>query len=131
MRTEGLSINLATVRKQYGLKDGVEALVKHGVRGISPWREHVQAVGTQEAARIIKQNGMTVTGYCRGGLFGGADAAGQQALIDDNKRMIDEGAMIGADCLVMIGGGMAPSSRDIAAARQRYLDGMAAILPHA
>ena len=36
MKTEGLSINLATVRKQYGLKDGVEALVKHGVRGVSP-----------------------------------------------------------------------------------------------
>jgi sugar phosphate isomerase/epimerase len=131
MKTEGLSINLATVRMQYGLKDGVEAYVKHGVRGISPWREHVQAVGVDEAARIIKQNGMKVTGYCRGGLFGSADASGQQALIDDNKRMIDEGAAIGADCLVMIGGGMAPGSRDIKAARGRYLDGMAAILPHA
>jgi sugar phosphate isomerase/epimerase len=131
MKTDGLSINLATVRKQYGLKDGVEALVKHGIRGVSPWREHVQAVGEKEAARIIRSNGMTVTGYCRGGLFGGADAAGQQALIDDNKRMVDEGAAIGADCLVMIGGGMAPGSRDIKAARGRYLDGMAAILPHA
>jgi sugar phosphate isomerase/epimerase len=131
MKTEGLSINLATVRHQFDLKTGVEALVKQGVRGVSPWREHVQAVGPQEAARIIKANGMRVTGYCRGGLFGGADAAGQPALIDDNKRMIDEGAAIGADCLVMIGGGMAPGSRDIAAARGRYLDGMAAILPHA
>ena len=84
-----------------------------------------------EAARIIRHNGMKVTGYCRGGLFGSADAAGQQALIDDNKRMIDEGAAIGADCLVMIGGGLAPGSRDIKAARGRYLDGMAAILPHA
>src|ERR1043165_4640927 len=128
MKTEGLSINLATVRHQYDLKTGVEALVKHGIRGVSPWREHVQAVGQQEAARIIKANGMKVTGYCRGRLFGGGDAAGQ-ALIDDNKRMIDEGAAIGADCLVMIGGGVAPGSRDIKAARQRYLDGMAAILP--
>ena len=104
MKTEGLSINLATVRHQYDLKTGVEALVKHGIRGVSPWREHVQALGEKEAARIIKSNGMTVTGYCRGGLFGGADPAGQQALIDDNKRMIDEGAAIGAECLVMIGG---------------------------
>src|SRR3954454_17647998 len=131
MKTEGLSINLATVRHQYNLKTGIEALVKHGIRGISPWREHVQALGDKEAARIIESNSMRVTGYCRGGLFGGADAAGQQALIDDNKRMIDEGAAIGADCLVMIGGGMAPGSRDIAAARKRYAEGMAAILPHA
>ena len=131
MKTEGLSINLATVRKQYGLKDGVEAFVKHGVRGISPWREHVQAVGPDEAGRILRGNGMTVTGYCRGGLFGAAEAAGQQAIIDDNLRMIDEAAAIGADCIVMIGGGMAPGSRDIKAARGRFADGMAKILPHA
>src|ERR1043165_5300211 len=131
MKTEGLSINLATVRHQYDLKTGVEALVKHGIRGVSPWREHVQAVGEKETARIIQSNGMKVTGYCRGGLFGGADAAGQQALIDDNKRMIDEGAAIGADCLVMIGGGMAPGSRDIKAARGGYLAGMGGVPPPA
>ena len=130
MKTEGLSINLATVRKQFGLKDGVEAYVKHGVRGISPWREHVQAVGTDEAARILRQNGMKVTGYCRGGLFGAA-ASGWQAAIDDNLRMIDEGAAIGADCLVMIGGGLPQGSRDIKAARGRFADGMSQILPHA
>ena len=54
-------------------------MVKHGIRGVSPWREHMQATGIEEAARIIKSNGMKVTGYCRGGLFGAADAAGQQA----------------------------------------------------
>ena len=132
MKTEGLSINLATVRQQFDLKNGVEALVKHGIRGVSPWREHVQAVGMagggahhqverHEGHRLLPRRAVRL----------GADAAGQQALIDDNKRMIDEGAAIGADCLVMIGGGLAPGSRDIKAARGRYLDGMAAILPHA
>ena len=32
MKTDGLSINLATVRQQFGLKDGVEACLKHGVK---------------------------------------------------------------------------------------------------
>src|ERR1043166_331071 len=106
MKTEGLSINLATVRNQYDLKTGVEALVQHGIRGVSPWREHVQAVGAQEAARIIKSTGMTVTGYGGGGRFPAADAAGRKAAIDDNKRMIDEAAAIGADCIILIGGGL-------------------------
>ncbi len=131
MKTEGLSINLATVRQQYGLKDGVAAYVKHGVRGISPWREHVQAVGAKEAGRILRDNGMKVTGYCRGGLFPAADAAGRRAAIDDNLKMIDEAAAIGADCIVMIGGGLPKGSRDIAAARGMFADGMAAVLPHA
>ena len=131
MKTEGLSINLATVRQQFDLKDGVEECLRHGITAISPWRDHIQSTGLDEAARIIKQNGMTVTGYCRGGLFPAADAVGRQAAIDDNKRMIDEAAAIGADCIILIGGGLPKGSRDIKAARQMFADGMASILPHA
>jgi sugar phosphate isomerase/epimerase len=131
MKTEGLSINLGTVREQFDLRGAVEACLKLGITAISPWRDHVQAIGLAEAARIIKQNGMKLTGYCRGGLFPAADAAGRQAAIDDNKRMIDEAAAIGADCIVMIGGGIPKGSRDISAARGMFADGMAAVLPHA
>src|SRR6266850_7969539 len=131
MKTDGLSINLATVRQQFGLKDGIEACLRHGITAISPWRDHIQATGLEEAARMIKSNGMKVTGYCRGGLFPAADAAGRQAAIDDNRRMIDEGAAIGTDCLIMIGGGLPKGSKDIKAARGMFADGMAAILPHA
>src|SRR5881394_3529100 len=131
MKTDGLSINLATVRQQFGLKDGIEACLKHGITAIAPWRDHIQATGLAEAARIIVSNRMKVTGYCRGGLFPAADAAGRQAAIDDNKRMIDEAAAIGADCIILIGGGLPQGSRDLAAARQMFADGMAAILPAA
>ena len=131
MKTDGLSINLATVRQQFGFKDGVEACLRHGITAISPWRDHIQAVGLAEATRIIKSNGLKVTGYCRGGLFPAADAAGRQAAIDLNKEMIDEAAAIGADCIILIGGGMPQGSRDIAGAREMFADGLAAVLPHA
>src|SRR6266516_1528933 len=120
MKTDGLSINLATVRQQFDLKTGVEACLRHGITAISPWRDHVQATGVAEAARIIRSNGLKVTGYCRGGLFAASDAAGRQAAIDDNKTMIDEAAAIGADCIVMIGGGLPKGSRNIKAARQMF-----------
>ena len=58
-------------------------------------------------------DGMRVTGYCRGGLFGAAGREKFQAAVDDNKRMIDEAAAIGAECIVVIGGGLAPGSRDL------------------
>jgi sugar phosphate isomerase/epimerase len=130
MKTEGLSINLATVR-QFDFKAAVDACLKLGITAISPWRDHIQSVGLAEAARIIRSNGLKLTGYCRGGLFTAADAAGRQAAIDDNKKMIDEAAEIGADCIVMIGGGLPPGSRDMKAARQMFADGMAAVLSHA
>ena len=65
---------------------------------------------------MIKANGMRVTGYCRGGMFPAADAAGRLAAIDDNKRAIDEAAALGAECLVLVVGGLPKGSRDIGAA---------------
>ena len=130
MRTEGLSINLATVRK-LTFRDAVDTCVRNGIGVIAPWRDHVTSTGVGEAARMIADNGLKVSGYCRGGLFPAADAAGRRAAIDDNKRMIDEAAAIGADCLVLIGGGLPAGSRDLAGAHQMFADGVAAVLPHA
>jgi sugar phosphate isomerase/epimerase len=131
MRIEGLSLNLATVRRQWTLAEAVEACARLGLAGVAPWRDQVIAAGPAEAARIFKANGMRVTGYCRGGLFPAADAAGRQAAIDDNKRMIDEAAEIAAEGIVVIGGGLPKGSRDLAGARAMFAEGIAAVLPHA
>jgi len=79
----------------------------------------------------VKANGLRVTGHCRGGMFPATDSTGLSAAIDDNKRAIDEAAALGADCLVMVVGGLPGASKDIAAARGMVADGLAAILPHA
>jgi sugar phosphate isomerase/epimerase len=79
----------------------------------------------------VRANGLQVTGLCRGGMFPAADPSGRAAAIDDNKRAIDEAAAVGADCLVLVVGGLPEGSRDIAAARDMVADGIAAILPHA
>jgi len=129
--TSGLSINLATVRKQWNLRKAVEACLRHGITAIDPWRDQVAAIGLDESVRAIKDNGMRVTGYCRGGMFPAANAAGRQAAIDDNKRAIDEASALCAECLVLVVGGLPEGSRDIGAARQMVADGIAAILPHA
>src|SRR5262249_45104756 len=131
MPIEGLSLNTATVRKQWDLREAVEACARHGLAGVAPWRDQVIAAGPQEAAHILKASGLRVTGYCRGGLFPAADAAGRQAAIDDNKRMIDEAAEIGAEQIVVIGGGLPKGSRDLAGARKMFAEGLAAVLPHA
>jgi sugar phosphate isomerase/epimerase len=131
MNTEGLSINLATVRQQWNLREAVEACARHGIRAIDPWRDQVAALGLAESARVIKANGMRVTGYCRGGMFPAADKAGQLAAIDDNKRAIDEAAVLDAECLILVAGGLPKGSRDIDAARQMVAEGIAAILPYA
>jgi sugar phosphate isomerase/epimerase len=128
---EWLSLNWATVREQWDLRQAIEGCARHGIAGIAPWREPLQAIGVGEAARLIQGHGLTVTGLCRAGMFPAADAGGLQAAIDDTRRAIDEAAAIGAACLVMLAGGMPPGSKDLPLARRQARAGLAAILPHA
>jgi len=126
-----LSLNLATVRMQWKLPQAVEAAVRHGFVGVAPWREMVEETGIAESARIFRANGVRVTGYCRGGLFGAGGRDNFKAAIDNNKQMIDEAAAIAAEGIVVIGGGLAPGSRDLPGARAMFVEGLGAVLPHA
>ncbi len=131
MQVEGLSINLATIREQCGFAEAVDICLKHGITSIAPWRDQVAKAGLDEAVRIVRSNGIKLTGLCRGGFFPAANAADWQKNLDDNRRAIDEAAAFSADCLVLVVGGLPDSSKDIVAARQMVFDGIAAVLPHA
>jgi sugar phosphate isomerase/epimerase len=126
-----LSLNTATVREQWDLHQVVDGCVRHGIPGIAPWRDQVQALGPKEAGDLIRDHGLAVSGLCRGGLFTAPDAAGRQAAVDDNLRAIDEAAEIGAPCLVVLGGGLPEGSKDLPGARAQVREGIAKILPHA
>jgi len=130
-RVEGLSINLATVRAQWDMREAIEACRRHGIGAIAPWRDQVHAIGLDEAVRLVRAEGLRVTGLCRGGFFPAATAEGRQAAIDDNRRAIDEAAALRADCLVLVVGGLPEGSRDLVAARRMVQDGIAAVLAHA
>jgi sugar phosphate isomerase/epimerase len=126
-----LSINTATLRRERPLAEVVPALAAAGVPGIGPWREQIQAAGIETAARLIGDHGLVVSGVSRAGVFTAQGRAGFERVLDDNRRAVDEAAGIGAKCLVLIGGGLMPGSRDIADARALFAEGLAALLPHA
>ena len=131
MLVDGLSINLATIREQCGFAEAVDICLKHGITAIAPWRDQVAAVGFDEAVRIVRSNGLKLTGLCRGGFFPAPEASGREKAIDDNRRAVDEAAELGADCLVLVVGGLPGGSKNIDAARRMVLEGIAAVLPHA
>jgi sugar phosphate isomerase/epimerase len=126
-----LSINLATTRGSWGFAEAVDGCQKLGITAISPWRDQVEAIGLAEAARIVRANGIRVTGLCRGGMFPAETPEGIARNNDDNLRAVDEAAALGADCLVLVVGGLPGSSKDLPGARQMVADGIAAMLPHA
>jgi len=120
-----LSLNTATVRKQWNLAQIIDGCARHGIRGISPWRDQVAALGLQEAKRRIEADNLVVTGLCRGGFFTAKDWK------DDNLRAIEEAHTLGAQCLVLVVGGLLPGSKDLASSRERVKEGIASILPEA
>jgi sugar phosphate isomerase/epimerase len=135
--TAHLSINTATVRKQLTLSAIIEACARRGIRAIDPWRDQVRAAGLAATARQLKNAGVILSGYCRGGFFTAADAAGLREALDDNRQAIDEAKTLGAPCLVMVVGSLPgalqgnPASKDIGLARAQVYDGLAATLEYA
>jgi len=126
-----LSLNTATTRRRWSLAQAIAGCARHGIRGIAPWRDQLLEMGVEPAVQAIRGHGLTVTGLCRGGMFPAADATGRKAAIDENLRALDEARALGAQCLVLVVGGLPPGSKDIAGAREQVRDGIAAILPHA
>jgi len=132
-----LSLNTATVRKQGDLLAIIDACARYGIRAIDPWRDQVAAVGLDRAVRAVRDAGLELSGYCRGGMFA-ADAARRLEVRDDNRRAVDEAKALGAPCIVLVAGGLPQYSRpgsavskDIAAARNQVDDGIAELMVYA
>jgi sugar phosphate isomerase/epimerase len=132
-----LSLNTATVRKQGNLAEIIEACARHGIRAIDPWREQVAGVGLERAVRAVRDAGLALSGYCRGGMFT-SDAAHRLEVRDDNRRVVDEAKALGAPCIVLVAGGLpqysrpgSHASRDISGARAQVHDAIAEMLEYA
>jgi sugar phosphate isomerase/epimerase len=120
-----LALNTATVRKQWTLAQIIDGCARHGIRGISPWRDQVAQMGLKKASSSIKANDLTVTGLCRGGFFA------EKNWRDDNLRAIEEAHELGAPALILVVGGMPAGSKDLSSARKHIQDCIASVLPEA
>lgn len=125
-----LSLNQKTTNR-WSVAEAVAGCVRAGLPAIGLWREPVQAVGVQQAARLVRDAGLRVSSLCRGGFLTAVQEAVWQASLEDNRRAVEEAATLGASCLVMVVGGLPPGSRDLAGARRRVEEGVDALVPYA
>ena len=77
----------------------------------------------------MRAAGLRVSSLCRGGFFPAASPG--RAADEDNRRAIEEAAVLGTDVLVLVCGGLPDGSRDLVAARGMVADGIAAVLDDA
>jgi sugar phosphate isomerase/epimerase len=132
-----LSLNTATIRKQADLTQIIEACAHHEIRAIDPWRDQVGTIGLDRAVRAVRDAGLELSGYCRGGMFT-SDTVRRREVRDDNRRTVDEAKALRASCIVLVVGGLpqysrpgSAASKDIAAARAQVDDAIAEMLEYA
>lgn len=122
-----LSLNQATT-KYWSLRQAVDGCLRAGVPAIGPWREQVAEAGLAASARLLRDSGLRVSTYCRGGFLTDPDPA---AALDDNRRALDEAAELGAPVLVMVVGGLPEGDRDLVGARERVAEALRVLAPYA
>jgi len=128
---ELLSINQATTKIQWSLKQAINGYSEQGVKGIAVWRDKLSEYGVKEASRHLSGSNMTVTGLCRGGMFTASTAKLRQESIDETFTAVDEAAAINAQCLVIVAGGLADKSKNLIKAREQIAEALLKVVPYA
>ena len=115
--------------KPLGLAAAVAAYRQAGVGGITVWRDALALRGVNESAKILAGSGLKVVSLCRGGFFPATDAEARQAAVDENRRVIDEAAAIGAPLVVLVCGAL--PGLPLAEARAQITDALRRLVPYA
>ncbi len=115
--------------KPWSLDEAISHYTRAGVSGITVWRNALEGMDPQSAGRRIREAGLEIVSLCRGGFFPAADSEGRQKAIEENLRIIDEAASLGAPLIVLVCG--AVPGQPLNESRKKIRDGIAAIQPYA
>jgi sugar phosphate isomerase/epimerase len=127
---ERLSLNQVTT-KRWSVTEAIDGCARAGIPSIGLWREPVAETGLAAVAKRLADAGLRVSSLCRGGFFTASDPPLREQALDDNRRAIDEAAALGTSTLVLVVGGLPPGSRNLEEARERVVDAVAELAPHA
>lgn len=129
-RLARLSVNHKTVNRST-ISELADGCARRGIPAVGLWREPVAEVGTTRVAKLVRDAGLRVSSLCRGGFLTAEEPVARRRALDDNRHAITEAAALGADCLVLVVGGLPPGSRDLDGARDRVQDAVAELAPAA
>ena len=115
--------------KPWSIEVAAEKYAAAGVGGITVWRQALEGRNVAATGRMLRERGLSIVSLCRGGFFTGADHAARRAAIDENRRVVDEAAALGAPLVVLVCG--ATPGQSLFESRKQITEGLAAVLPHA
>ena len=130
-RLDLCSVNTATLGHRSAIGRAIDAVAAAGYGGIAPWRRDLEDGGARRVARQLRDAGLGVSGFCRSTFMPSADRREFMRRLDDNRRAMDDAAVLGAACFIIVPGSLAPGSRDLEGARAQVAEAVALLLDHA
>ncbi len=115
--------------KPWSLEKAVTKYQKAGIQGISVWRHYLEGHDLAECDRKIKKAGLECVALVRGGFFTGLKPEDRKKAIEENKKVIDEAAGIGAGMVVLVCGATPGQSLDTS--RNQIREAIGTLLPYA
>jgi sugar phosphate isomerase/epimerase len=126
--TRKLCLHTITTRP-WTLDDAIRHYAAAGVAGISVWRQAIEGQDAGEAGRRIREAGMAVVSLVRGGFYPAREKRDRKKAIEENLRIIDEAADLGAPHVVLVCG--AVPGQPLEESRRQIREGIEATLDHA
>ena len=123
-----LCIHTITTRP-WSLEDAVRHYAAAGVAGISVWRQAIEGINPAEAGRRIRDAGMRVVSLVRGGFYPAERQSDRRRAVEENLRIIDEAAALGAPHVVLVCG--AVPGQALEQSRKQIREGIEATVEHA
>ena len=84
----------------------------------------------QQIARQLAASKMNVSGLCRSTYYTAPTLAERKLAIDDNRRALDDAAVLNAACYMQVVGGLPTGTKDLYEAREQVKQGIRQLLPH-
>lgn len=125
---DNLCIHTITT-KPWSIEEASTKYAAAGVKGITVWRQALEGRDVAATGNMLRGKGLSIVSLCRGGFFPGLDAKSRQVAIDENRRVVDEAAALGAPLVVLVCG--ANPGQSLQDSRKQITEGIAAVLPHA
>ncbi len=122
-----LSFNQMTA-DPWSLEQAVRNCSRSHIHYIGVWRHKLDG-DAAKASAMIRSEGLRVSSLCRGGWFSAPTAEERRERIADNRRAIEEAALLGAPVLVIVSG--PANGQTLDDARATVLDGLLEVLPDA
>ncbi|GAB2445283.1 sugar phosphate isomerase/epimerase [Nocardioides hungaricus] len=119
-----LSINQATTETSSTV-ELLRACAEAEVGQVAPWRHQYVDGDVRRTRRALDDHGIVASSLCRGGFLSGTRSV--EEADEDNRRAVEEAAVLGAPVLVLVCGPVVGA--DHAAAVGRIRDGVERLLP--